>query len=154
MGVMTFGGKNVAAMSMGGKSVARFVDNGRIFSFSAPHATMADNNPPTYGFSSIPQYDAFRALTNPGPDGSYITVIPANAFFTERKMLGVTLGAITDIGDQAFQQAPLTYIYIPNADTIGENAFQTTVNAATTKVIMKNKFNTQAEKDRIFGAGH
>lgn len=150
---MTFEGKNVASLSMGGKSVARFVDNGHTFSFSKPHATMTDNNPPTYGFSSIPQYDAFRALSNPGPDGSYITVIPANQFFTERKMTGITLPSIVEIGDLAFQQCPLTYIYIPNADTIGDNAFQSVINAATTKVVMKSKFNTVTEKNRIFGVG-
>lgn len=154
MGTMTINGKNVVSMTIGGKNVASFVQGGKTFSFATPQATMTDNNPPTYGFSSIPQYDAFRALSNPGPDGSYISVIPANAFFTERKMIGLTLAGITDIGDQAFQQSPLTYIYIPAADTIGENAFQTVVNAATTKVIMKSKFNTQTEKDRIFGTNH
>lgn len=149
MGIMIDGGKRVASISDGGKNLARFVDNGKTFSFNTPHATMTDYNPPTYGFSSIPQYDAFRALSNDG-----ITDIPANTFFSERKITGLALGKIVTIGDLAFQQAPLTYLYIPVAETVGNNAFQTVVNAATTKVIMKSKFNTQAEKDRIFGAGH
>lgn len=149
MGVMTFEGKNVASVSFGGKRVSKFVDNGKTFSFDTPHATLTDNTPPTYGFSSIPQYDAFRALSNDG-----ITEVPANAFFTERKLVGLSLGGILTIGDLAFQQCPLTYIYIPKTSTIGDDAFQSVVNAATTKVIMLSKFNTDTEKNRIFGAGH
>lgn len=149
MGTMTLDNKKVVGMTIGGKNVASFVQNGNTFSFSTPHATMTDYNPPSYGFSSIPQYDAFRALANGG-----ITTIPANAFFTERKLIGLTLAGITDIGDLAFQQSPLTYIYVPAATTIGDNAFQSVVNATTTKVVMKTKFNTQPEKDRIFGTNN
>lgn len=149
MGIIVDGGKNVVSISDGGKLISKFVDNGKTFSFDTPHVTMTDNTPPTYGFSSIPQYDAFRAIKENG-----IAVIPANAFFTERKMIGLSLGGVTEIGDLAFQQCPLTYIYVPVTSTIGDDAFQSVVNATTTKVIMLSKFNTDAEKNRIFGAGH
>lgn len=74
--------------------------------------------------------------------------------FADCPATSVDLPLVTYIAVRAFQNCPLTNINLPNCDTILLESFESVVNAPTTTVTIKSKFNTPAEKDRIFGAGN
>ena len=59
----------------------------------------------------------------------------------------------TTIGTQAFEKSPITHLTLPIVNYLGDNAFKTIVNRPSTHVIIPLKFQTNAEKDRIFGVG-
>lgn len=66
----------------------------------------------------------------------------------------LSLPVVESIGSNAFQASRLTTLNIPKANMIGRLAFISIVNATTTKVTMKAKFNTDSEKNKIFGSGN
>ena len=76
--------------------------------------------------------------------------VRATAFKYSSQIKLVDLPKATFIGTETFYFCLLTYINVPIADTIGDHAFASTVNAATTIVRLPEKFNSAAEKDRIF----
>ena len=102
--------------------------------------------------------------------------IGENAFSSSSNLSSINLPKVTDIGDNAFKSSPflhlislpevksigarsflisqLTRITIPKVEHIGDQAFNGVINSPSTIVIMSGNFNTDVEKDRIFGAGH
>ena len=79
--------------------------------------------------------------------------ISNNQFAGETGITGIKTSA-TSIGARAFKDSPLTSLIITDATTIGDHAFQSIVNERSTEVVWPDKFNTDAEKTRIFGGGH
>lgn len=73
--------------------------------------------------------------------------------FEHSKLTSLSLPEATTIGSAAFFGSKLTSLNLPKATTIGGYAFSAIVNDASTTVTMKSKFNTDAEKDRVFGTG-
>lgn len=94
--------------------------------------------------------------------------------FQAAPLHSINIPQVTTIGDTAFQSALLQYLELPNlvsvgahafgssplielkiikATTIGDGAFASIVNSIDTLVLMQSKFNTDAEKNRIFGNG-
>lgn len=152
------------AEALGNKFEGVFADPAKMAEFLAITDTVAANQ--FMGIRNI------YSITLPN-----VTTIESNSFQSCRKLAtlnlpnvitiedsGFTYGAInlkllslpeaTTIGDESFLQAGIESLYIPKATTIGEYAFYSIVNNAETLVVMLSQFNTDAEKDRIFGAGH
>lgn len=99
-------------------------------------------------FSTNAKRDEFKAVRET------ITAQQFNPSDTpENHVTGISLPYTTSIGNYAFSYSPLTYIDVEKADTIGDMCFYSAVNVSTTRVIMKSKFNTPTEKDRIFKSG-
>lgn len=90
------------------------------------------------------QYE-FNAITTTIADGQ---------FASQPGVTTLSHVTVTNIGQGAFSGDPLVVANFPKADTIGDGAFVGTVNDKYTHVILKAKFNTDAEKDRLFGAGN
>ena len=73
--------------------------------------------------------------------------------FSDSNIGTLSLPEAITIGTHAFDSSRLEELKIPKATSIGTNAFANIVNLASTHVTMNQKFNTPAEKDRIFGTG-
>ena len=74
-----------------------------------------------------------------------------NQFDNAPHLTSISIPQATTIGDNAFKGSPLTNVYIPQATTIGDNAFKSIINSSSTTVYMDESLNTGANKDRIFG---
>lgn len=80
-----------------------------------------------------------------------VTTIGRNAFLTCSVLTSADLPSAITIEASAFSDcAALKTINMPSATTIGKSAFYGVPDAPTTHVTMKSKFNTTAEKNRIF----
>lgn len=96
-------------------------------------------------------------MTTPAKDAELLSIastVADNQFSGETSLTEVNIPFVITIGQGAFIDSPLVYIDARAASTIGDTAFAKVVNAASTVVYMKSKFNTDAEKDRIFGPAH
>lgn len=144
MGSITINGKQVKNWVIGGKTVKSLEMGGKVLSLIQVQTPTSHNS--FKGTFSTPAKQAdFMAVT---------TTIASRQFVNEPKITSVSLPDVTDIGPVGLYFSPLTFVYIPKATTIGFNSFFTVVNAASTVVTMNKKFNTDTEKDRIFGKGH
>lgn len=78
-----------------------------------------------------------------------------DSVFKSAKFTELILTEITEVAGNAFSSSPLTKLDLPQVTAIGDNAFTSIVNAASTEVIVSNKLiDTDAKKDKIFGAGN
>lgn len=125
-----------------GKTVAKFIWNGKecVLKTVGPK-----QNSFTGTFSTPTKQADFMAIT---------TTVANDQFKDETGLTGVSLPSVTSIGFNAFKNSPLTSLDIPKATTIEDDAFMTIRNDANTVVTMNKKYNSDYEKDRIFGPGN
>ena len=85
-----------------------------------------------------------------------VTSIGNLAFSTSTLKTLIIPYGVTTIGEYAFGSATLTsLLIIPNSVTsIGTKAFDCITNNSNTHVIIPERFNSDSDKDKIFGAGH
>lgn len=143
MAELQINGKKVKSISMKGKNLTKMEMNGHTYTFiSSPGL---QGNSFTGRFSYSGKENDFMAITD---------TVRSDSFIWEYDLKGIKLPDTINIGDNAFADSPLTEIYIPKATTIGRSVFISIVNNSSTKVTMLSKFNSDAEKNRIFSAGH
>lgn len=118
----------------------QFKEERGLTSISLPEVTTIGN----YAFYATP----LTSLSLPK-----VTVIKTRAFMYS-KLTSLDLPEATTIGEHAFQESKLTSLSMPKVTTIDGFAFLNIVNAPSTTVTLKSKFNTSTEKDRIFGFGN
>lgn len=138
MGSITINGKNVKEWVIGGKTVQSLTMGSKILSF-----IKREPNSFTGTWSSPEQEAAFMAITD---------TVAENKFFFETGITSITLPETTTIETNAFvYSSSLSSVHIPKAITIGDKSFDGTSN--NLEIWINKKFNTNAEKDRIFGTG-
>lgn len=136
MGSISINNKNVKSIVIGGKNVIRITAYGKFLSLNIEPNSFVGT------WKSVTKQTEFMNI---------FTTISPNQFSDNVDITGITLPNVVSIGHDAFGLSRLTYIKIPKATTIGDNAFTLVRNEASTEVWMNHKFNTNAEKDRIFG---
>lgn len=150
MGSITINGKKVVKWVVGGKIVKSLTMGGKVLSFVDLNAWHygGDNPHPNKNdwkgdWSSSAKEAEFEAVT---------TSVAHNQFTNEIYLISISLPNTTTIGSGSFKLSEIEEVNIPKATTIGDYAFYG-VNIARI-FTMNKKFDTNAEKDRIFGGGY
>lgn len=138
---ITFKGKEIETVTYKGKEISEITYKGKVIAL-VKDTTIKNTYTGTLKPELIPKFE------------SYINDIPDNAFYYEGKITGITLPEVKSIGEHAFHWAPLTSINAPKSLTIGGNAFYHIINDASTSVTLPYVFNSDNQKNRIFGSGH
>lgn len=135
-----------------------------ITSLILPKATSIGNN--AFGNSDkLTSIELPRVVTINGGAFSYCNIstlllpeaitVGSTSFYQCSQLTSVLLPKATYIGSEAFRYgSKITKISMPNATTIGDNAFANINHSDPVVVILKNTFNSTAEKNRIFGTGN
>lgn len=104
-----------------------------------PHQTENDYKG---SFSTSAKLSEFKSIT---------TSISDSQFRDELGITALSLPKLTSIGLRGFEHSQLTELYVPKLETADYDSFRHIINAATTTVFMPGKFDTKAEKDKMFG---
>lgn len=104
-----------------------------------PHATKNDWKGT---FSSHDKQVEFEAIKDS---------ISAHGFDNEGSITAISLPNVTTIDEYAFFRSNFITINLPKVYSIGNNALTNTVNSRITEVTLPDLFDTDADKNRIFG---